>query len=405
MNKKTATSLFLFLLGTFAFAQTKERPWNFEVGVNAVDVYPVGENTPQGDYFDEFFNWTDHWNLGIPTVKVSRYLADNLSLGARVSYNKLTKWGETASQPSAAVNKLEYYGIDGALNYSLASLFNTQKFEPFVGVGGGYTWIKEGMYNTNNAGGNNFVGAGTVNGSAGVKYWVADNIAFSFESTYKHAFKDYLAKHWQHNLGVVFKLGKSQKQEEATEVVDTDGDGVPDTYDLCPDVAGPKQFGGCPDSDGDGVPDNIDKCPNVKGDNGNGCPTPKNEYVPETTPVAATVKVPTNKTIYFDFASTSISNNAKEILDDLVSVIKSSKANSYNIKVEGHTDNIGSNGFNQKLSVKRADSIKDYLVSQGISSSAINTTGLGEENPASNNNTDAGRALNRRGELTIKVSF
>ncbi|WP_044637161.1 OmpA family protein [Siansivirga zeaxanthinifaciens] len=399
MNKKIVLGLFLLFIGAISYAQTKDNPWAIEVGVNAVDVYPVGENSPQGEYFDEFFNWTDHWNIGIPTVKVSKYLGSNFSISARGSYNKLSKWGETATQSSAFVNKLEYYGLDGMINYSFANLEKSPKLEPFIGIGGGYTWIKEGTYNSNGTGGNNFVGAGTLNGSLGLKFWAAKNVGFSLETTYKHSFEEFLTKHWQHSFGVVFKLGKVN--EEVAEVSnDDDGDGVPNEFDLCPTVSGPKEFGGCPDSDNDGIPDNLDKCPNVKGDN-NGCPAPVKEEVvvkTETKPV-----VPTNKTIYFDLDSAEVSNNAKVVLDDIVSSLK--ETSKYNITVEGYADNTGSDSYNKKLSLKRASNVAEYLVSKGLSSSAIEQAGFGEEKPVAPNNTAEGKALNRRAELNIKINF
>ncbi|WP_242202431.1 OmpA family protein [Aestuariivivens insulae] len=399
--KKNLLNLSLLLITSFAFSQTKENPWTLELGINAVDVYPVGENTPQGNYFDEFFNWTDHWNIGIPTVKVSRYLAKNLSLSARASYNKLSKWGETSTMPSAQVNKLEYYSLDGMVNYSLSNLFNTTKLEPFIAVGGGYTWIQEGTYNTLStaSGTNNLVGAGTVNGSLGIRYWATENLGFGLETTYKHSFEDYLVKHWQHSFGVTFKFGKFTKEEPVEEEPvnnDNDGDGVPNEFDLCPNQSGSKEFGGCPDSDNDGIPDNLDKCPNVKGDNGGGCPTPVKEPV-----VSETVK-DNSKTIYFDYNSTTLDNNARVILDDIA---KASKAGtSYIINVNGHTDNVGSDIYNQTLSEKRANKIQEYLVSKGLHSNAIKVEGKGENQPVSDNNSKEGRALNRRSELTITIT-
>ncbi len=75
-------------------AQDENNPWSVSVGFNAVDVYPVGEPSPQGDYFDEYFNATDHWNIlpVLSTFTVSRYLGDNFSLGVtgslRIQYRK-----------------------------------------------------------------------------------------------------------------------------------------------------------------------------------------------------------------------------------------------------------------------------------------------------------------------------
>ena len=82
----------LLVLGfSNANAQDDNNPWQISVGLNAVDLYPVGEDAPQGDYFDEFFNVTDHWNILPPlsTFTVSKYLGDNFSFGVTGSINKI----------------------------------------------------------------------------------------------------------------------------------------------------------------------------------------------------------------------------------------------------------------------------------------------------------------------------
>lgn len=249
-------------------AQDKNNPWAISLGVNAVNVYPVGENAPQGDYFDEYFNVTDHWNIlpSISRIAVSKYLSDGFTFTAAGSINRITKWGQFGDDvTSARVNDLAYYALDGTISYSFMNLIKSNKFDPYIGVGGGYTWIGEGKYNTlsNSNGNNNSVGAGTLNGSLGVKYWVTKNVAIEAQSTYKHSFEDYLTKHFQHSLGIVFKFGG----------VDTDGDGIFDQDDACPDEAGLVEFNGCPDSDNDGIQDSKDDCPNTAGlAEFNGCP-------------------------------------------------------------------------------------------------------------------------------------
>ncbi|MGB6269201.1 MAG: OmpA family protein, partial [Olleya sp.] len=132
-------------------------------------------------------------------------------------------------------------------------------------VGGGYTWIEEGPYNllVTKAGSSNNVGAGTVNASLGLTYWFSDNIGLFVESKYKHSFEDYLTKHFQHSAGLSVRFGGT----------DTDGDGIYDKDDACPDVPGLEAFNGCPDADGDGIEDSKDTCPNEAGlAEFNGCP-------------------------------------------------------------------------------------------------------------------------------------
>ncbi|WP_347922296.1 OmpW family outer membrane protein [Pontimicrobium sp. SW4] len=259
----------LLIVGTQSlFSQNKEKPWVLNAEINAVDVYPVGENAPQGEYFDEFFNVSDHWNISFPKITLTKYLSDNLSANFSGSYNKLKKWGEFSGSPKLKVNNLTYVSIDGMFNYYFSGLSKQSKLKPFIGIGGGYTWIEQGRFNTftNGINKDKLVGAGIVNGAIGANYWIDNRIGLNIQSTYKHSFKEYLARHWQHSFGVVIKLTKNDnKKKEEEEVKDKDGDGVPDETDLCPDVSGLEELNGCPDSDGDGIADKDDVCPTIFG--------------------------------------------------------------------------------------------------------------------------------------------
>ena len=102
----------------------------------------------------------------------------------------------------------------------------------------------------------------------------------------------------------------------------------------------------------------------------------------------------------FDYKKASISPTSEPTLKEAGSVLK--RFTAIKVRIEGHTDNVGSDGYNQKLSERRAASVKDYLVNNfGIDPSRIETVGLGEANPIADNNTDEGRAQNRRIEFVI----
>ena len=224
-------------------AQDNNNPWQITIGVNAVDFYPVGEDAPQGDIFDEYFNVGDHWNIlpSVSSISVSKYLSDGFSFGVAGSLNKIEKWGD------ASVDNLSYYGVDGTIKYNF---LEGKKFDPYLGVGGGYSWVDD-------------IGAGTLNGTVGFNLWFSENIGLTVQSSYKHAFEDYLSTHFQHTAGVSIKFGGK----------DTDGDGIYDKDDACPDVPGLAAFNGCPDTDGDGIEDSKDDCPNEAGlAEFNGCP-------------------------------------------------------------------------------------------------------------------------------------
>jgi len=169
---------------------------------------------------------------------------------------------------------------------------------------------------------------------------------------------------------------------------DRDGDGIADNDDACPDVKGLAQFKGCPDTDGDGIPDNLDKCPEVAGVASNfGCPEVKKfEYF---------------KVVYFATdKSVAITKYTKD-LDEVVSIMKDHS--DVSLTVEGYADSQGPEAYNMKLSERRADYVINYLVKNGIPKDRLVKKFFGESNPAAENKTRAGRALNRRVEIkTIK---
>jgi len=266
LNRLILTTLLVFAIGNVN-AQDENNPWQITIGVNAVDVFPVGEDAPQGDYFQEFYNVEDNWSIlpSVSLITLQKYIDEGFSVGISASINRLDKWGQTEDGTPVSVNNLMYYAVDGNVKYSLSGLLNTKKLEPFVGVGGGYTWIEKGPYSPTSTSGDSgaLIGAGTLNGTVGLAYWFSDNFGITAQSTYKHSFKDYLTKHFQHSVGVAFNFGGT----------DTDGDGIYDKHDLCPEVPGLEEFNGCPDSDGDGIEDSKDTCPELAGlAEFNGCP-------------------------------------------------------------------------------------------------------------------------------------
>ena len=102
---------------------------------------------------------------------------------------------------------------------------------------------------------------------------------------------------------------------------------------------------------------------------------------------------------FFDFDKSVLKPEARSKLDDLVG--KMAGINLEVIIAVGHTDAVGTDGYNQKLSIRRSDSIKDYLVSKGVEKSRIYSEGKGEKQPVADNNTTEGRAKNRRVEIEV----
>ncbi len=171
-------------------------------------------------------------------------------------------------------------------------------------------------------------------------------------------------------------------------VPDRDKDGINDEEDKCPDVAGVARYQGCPipDKDNDGVNDEEDKCPNEPGTKANnGCP----EIQAKISELA--------KSVYFTTGGAIVTFRAYKPLNDVTDILK--KYPTTSLSVEGHTDNTGNTALNKKLSQKRADSIKEYFVKQGIDAGRITATGYGSEQPIGDNKTVEGRAKNRRVEM------
>jgi OOP family OmpA-OmpF porin len=178
-------------------------------------------------------------------------------------------------------------------------------------------------------------------------------------------------------------------------IPDTDNDGINDEEDKCKDVAGLPRYNGCPipDRDNDGVNDEEDKCPDVAGIQANsGCPEIKKEVIEKVNKSA--------QSIYFMTGKDVIEKRSNKGLDNLVSILQADPT--LNLTVEGHTDNTGRETTNQVLSEKRALAIKNYLVKKGIDEERITTAGFGSGQPVADNKTAAGRAKNRRVEMSLR---
>jgi OmpA-OmpF porin, OOP family len=178
-------------------------------------------------------------------------------------------------------------------------------------------------------------------------------------------------------------------------IPDRDKDGINDEDDKCPDVAGLARYQGCPipDRDKDGVNDEVDKCPDLPGDAANnGCPVIKEEVVKKIEYAA--------KNIFFNTGKYVLLAKSFKSLNEVVTILNETK--DLKLDVDGYTDNSGKADKNQLLSQNRADAVKKYLVSKGVDQSRLVSTGHGSDNPMADNKKAAGRAKNRRVELHLK---
>jgi OOP family OmpA-OmpF porin len=176
---------------------------------------------------------------------------------------------------------------------------------------------------------------------------------------------------------------------------DSDGDGVLDYKDVCPNTpqGAAVDKKGCPlDSDGDGIPDYRDQCPE----------TPAGLKVDETgcAVVAEVKKLLVLEGIKFKTGSSEIVEESKKLLDNTALKALNESPN-LRVRIEGHTDSVGSEAYNMNLSLQRAEAVMKYLVAQGVDSYRMEVLGKGEDYPVASNDTDEGRAVNRRIEFII----
>lgn len=221
------------------------------------------------------------------------------------------------------------------------------------------------------------------------------------------------------------------QDEDGCPELDNDNDGILDTSDKCPNEAGPMQNLGCPivDKDGDGLNDDVDKCPNEPEDkdgfqDDDGCPDldndgdtvpddrddcpndpgpPDNKGCPRKYSLIAVTKdrIEIKKQIKFATGSHKIIGKESELILDEVAMALKDNAQIKKVRIEGHTDSVGNDASNLKLSQRRADSVMAAILKRGVDPARMEALGFGETKPIASNSTAAGKAENRRTEFNI----
>ena len=241
--KLAVIALFALVTVSNVNAQDENNPWVVGFGVNIVDFYDGSDITEQ---FKDLLGHKD-WNFlpSISRITGEKYLDKGFTIQLAGTLNKI----ETVVSENDS--DFLYWSLDAAVKYDLNTLVGeTAWFDPYVYLGGSYVSVDD-------------QGEGMLNGGVGFNAWFNDNLGLNFQTGTKKGFSDNVKAHYQTSLGLVIKFGGT----------DTDGDGVYDKEDACPDVAGLAEFNGCPDADGDGVKDSDDACPNTAGLAAmNGCP-------------------------------------------------------------------------------------------------------------------------------------
>ena len=387
MKNYTSTLFMLAVFSSAVYAQNESNPWGITVGTNAVDLFQTGSFAEDDLSISPNFSY----------LQISRHIGSGFSVNLAGTINNIDR--------VSGEDDL-YYGIDLGTSLSSREAIDLGNFESTLRAGLGYVDGLSGISPDTK----DFF---TVYAGAGINYWFNDALALSVKTTYKMYTKEFDGligsgdngrDHFQHLAGLTFAFGDGDKDrdgvkdsvDECLEVPgleslngcpDDDGDGIKNSDDDCPMTAGIASLNGCPDADGDGVADKDDKCPAVAGPAfNNGCP----EY-----PLSMLVDYDIN----FDLEKYNI--DATDV-QRLSTVIKVLLANSdANISIEGHADNTGEESFNNPLSNNRASSIKDYLVNVGIDAGRLSTKAFGESMPKASNDTEDGRAINRRVEFKV----
>ncbi|MCX7061648.1 MAG: OmpA family protein [Nevskia sp.] len=288
----------------------------------------------------------------------------NAHVGAELFGSYALTESDRSSGPDANVER-DVYRFGGNLLYHFQP---TKKFVPFAAIGFGRYNVTVPDLNrpkTNKS---------LAEYGGGFKYFVSDDFALRADIRHVIGFSPSI-DNVEYTFGVTWQIGGARaplpvKVAEVAPVV-------------CATCVIPPRI----DTDGDGVEDALDKCPN----------TPKGLKVDSDGCVITQTIV--LRAVNFVFDAAALTEPSKASIDEISAVFKSQP----NLKLEvgGHTDSLGSDAYNLKLSQKRADAVKAYLVSKGVPAENVTAKGYGESRPISSNESPEGRTDNRRVEFRL----
>ncbi len=423
------------------YAQNESNPWGITVGTNTVDLYQTGIFAKEDLSISPNFSY----------LEISRYIGSGFSVDLAGTINNIDR--------ISGADDL-YYGLDLGTSLTSREVIDLGNFESILRTGLGYVGGLSGISSESEDFFTVYAGAGInywFNDALALSVKTTYKM-YTRELDGLISNDDGGRHHFQHLAGLTFAFGDGDKDrdgvkdsvDECPEVPgleslngcpdddgdgiknsdddcpmtaglaalngcpDADGDGIKDTDDDCPKEAGVAALNGCPDADGDGIKDADDACPNAAGSKAmNGCPDADGDGLADKDDKCPAVAGPASNNgcpeyplsmlvdydINFDLEKYNI--DATDV-QRLSTVIKVLLANSdANISIEGHADNTGEESFNNPLSNNRASSIKDYLVNVGIDAGRLSTKAFGESMPKASNDTEEGRAINRRVEFKV----
>ncbi len=354
---------------------------------SAVGVAQAGQGNAESDYKGPHF-WVSP-ALGYFIYDSNRQLKDSVTGVLGLEYRIDQDWGVeflmSDTTPESEVTggdvDLRQYRIDGLYYLELDDEDN--RWQPYAAAGLGRGFFEGGPRETSET---------QYNFGGGVRYNVDNWFA------YRADIRGFVGDENDDldtlvSIGFTAALGgperKARRKAESTPLAaDDDGDGISNLRDKCPNTPEGVQvdrFGCALDSDEDGVPDYRDKCldtPQGVEVDATGCKLKKSK----------TVKF--NLNITFDFNSAAITSESAREIEKLAAFLKTYKELTVNI--EGHTDSLGPAEYNKRLSIRRARAVADRLIELGVEADRVSAQGFGEERPVASNDTEEGRAQNRR---------
>ncbi len=352
--------------------------WMFGLGYNIVD--------DSGDVFDELFSVDSQWNaLPYPSrISIGRYFKSGIGLEAIASYNKY----KVGKQIDSRINNTEsdYLSFDSRISYDLNKIIGeTAWFDPYVGVGLGYT-------DANN------VSRGTYNAVVGFRTWLSDHWALDLNTSGKWAIGDNDAtNHLQHAGAVIYQFGVekglSKKGREKLALIE--------------EMEKEKRR----------VQDSINVANRAKEE---AAMAVRLEYEKEQARLAAAEKARVDAQeerkkrlenainelghVYFSLNSSYLNKESKKVLDSLTKLLD--RYPTAKLRITSHTDSRGSSEYNKWLSEKRIKRTIDYLEHNGISLSRLTFEALGEDsllNECDDNThcSEEKHKVNRRSEFML----
>ena len=325
--------------------------WLVSLGINIVD--------DSGDEFGDLLDLSDGWNtVPFPSrISVGRYFENGLGIEAIGTYNRYKEGKIVDNAPIA--EDVDYLGLDLRLSYDLNMILGeTGFFDPYIGIGVGYT-------DANNQ------GRGTYNAIVGFRTWFSDHWGLDFNSTGKWTMNTAnSSNHIQHALGVVYrfnvKKGLSRKGEEKLALLKE----LEKEQQRVQDSIAAKQKA---DEEARMLAEQLRK---EKEAADLAAAEKARKEAEDARKAALQNRINELGNVYFRLNSSYLTSKDKELLDELVSIMKNE--NSIVIQVNAHTDSRGTNNYNQWLSERRGERTVEYVVSKGIAANRISFDGFGE---------------------------